>query len=148
MSSRAALTEDAIRRVRDDGQRARARQVAGTALTALLSLMLVGSAAAKFGGVPRVVQELGRYGFSAGRLTFIACLEVVSAVLVLARQTRRLGLLFVSAFMGGAIATHLQHGSSVLPPAFVLAAFWVAAALRRPEDFSPLLERPGSRDDA
>ncbi|MGE5275618.1 MAG: DoxX family protein [Acidobacteriota bacterium] len=139
MSSRAVLTQNAIERSPADARRGKGRQLAGTALTALACLVLAGSAATKFAHVPRVVQELGRYGFSGGRLIFVACLEAASIVFVLAPPTRRLGLLFVSAYLGGAIATHLQHGSSMAPPAIVLAIFWIATALARPEDFSPLL---------
>ena len=116
------------------------RRIAGTALTVLACLVLVASAAAKLARVPGVALELGSYGIFGGRLTLVACLEIASVVLVLTPRTRRLGLLFVSAYMGGAMATHLQHGSSMLPPAIVLAVFWLATALRRPGDFSPLLD--------
>ena len=46
-------------------------------------------------------------------------LEIVSAVLFLISFTRSLGLLLVSSFLGGAIATHLPHGQPIYQPAFV-----------------------------
>ncbi len=109
------------------------RHVAGTVLIALGSLVLLASAAAKFALVPQVADQLGAFGFTGGRLTLIAIAEFVSAALFLVRQTRSAGLLLVSAFLGGAIATHLQHGQSVLQPAIVLGLLWLGAWLRHPE---------------
>ncbi|PYO76324.1 MAG: hypothetical protein E6K55_07845, partial [Gemmatimonadetes bacterium] len=88
---------------------------------------------AKFALVPQVAAQLGAFGFTGGRLTLIAIAEFVSAALFLVRQTRSAGLLLVSAFLGGAIATHLQHGQSVLQPAIVLGLLWLGAWLRHPE---------------
>ena len=140
MSSPAIRASIGIDRRNEVERHRSGRRIAGTALTVLACLVLLVSAAAKLARVPAVVGELGRYGISGGRLTLVACLEVASILLVLTPRTRRLGLLFVSAYMGGAIATHLQHGSSIVPPAVVLALFWLAAALSRPADFSPLLD--------
>jgi DoxX-like family len=82
--------------------------------------MLIGSAGAKSAHVPQVVEQLAAMGFDGGRLTFIAVLEIVSAILFLVSFTRFLGLLLASAFLGGAIATHLQHSQPIVQPAFVL----------------------------
>ena len=111
----------------------RKRQIFGKVLVNMGGVMLIGSAAAKFAHVPQVVSQLGAMGFDGGRLTFIAVLEVVSAVLFLVPFTRSLGLLFVSSFLGGAIATHLQHGQPIVQPAFVLSLIWLAAWLRHPQ---------------
>jgi len=108
------------------------RRVAGIVLIFLGGLVLLGSAAAKFAHVPKVVEELGRLGFEGNKLTIIAVLEVVSAVLFLAPATRSLGLLLVSAYLGGAIATHVQHDDSALGPAVILSLIWAGAWLRYP----------------
>jgi hypothetical protein len=96
-------------------------------------MALLASAAAKFARVPLVAAELGAFGFTGGRLTLIAIAELVSAALFLVRRTRAAGLLLVSAFLGGAIATHLQHDRSVLQPGVVLGLLWLGAWLRHPE---------------
>ena len=111
----------------------RRRETTGSVLIFLSGLMLIGSAGAKFAGVPRVVTELGAFGFEGNKLTFIAALEVVSAVLFLVPRTRSFGLLLVSSFMGGAIATHLQHSQPFLQPAIVLSIPWLGVWLRHPE---------------
>src|SRR5881396_1163459 len=110
-----------------------ARQRAGTVLIALGGLVLLASAAAKFARVPQVAAELGAFGFRGDKLTLIAIAEVLSALLFLIPRTRSAGLLLVSAFLGGAIATHVQHDQSVLQPAAVLALLWLGAWLRHPE---------------
>jgi hypothetical protein len=109
------------------------RETTGSVLIFLGGLVLIGSAGAKFAHVPKVVTELGAFGFEGNRLMFIAALEVVSAVLFLVPRTRSFGLLLVSSFMGGAIATHLQHSQPFLQPSVVLFLLWLGVWLRHPE---------------
>jgi len=124
------------------------RITVGTVVIYLSGVLLVGSSIAKFVAPPAVVAELANLGFYGGRLTLIAVLESISALLFLVPKTRTLGLLLVSAYMGGAIATHIQHGQSPLRPALVLMLFWAGVLLCRPEFFSALgrngLANPGS----
>ena len=106
------------------------RRIAGKILIFLGGLMLLGSATAKLAHVPKVVSELGAMGFDGSKLTFIALLEVVSALLFLIPLTRSLGLLLVSSFLGGAVATHLQHGQPMVQPSFALSLIWLGTWLR------------------
>jgi len=64
--------------------------------------------------------------FDSPRLMLIAMLEASGAILFMIPRTRALGLLLVSAYFGGANATHLGHSQSpeAASPAFVLASFW------------------------
>src|SRR5712692_10779272 len=110
----------------------RKRRAAGNIAMILGGLMLIGSAGAKFAHVPAVVVQLGAMGFTDSKLTFIAVLEVVSALLFLVPATRSAGLLLVSSFLGGAIATHLQHGQPIIQPSFVLLLIWLGTWLRHP----------------
>jgi hypothetical protein len=114
-------------------QPGKGRRVAGMALIFLGTHMLVGSAGTKFAHAPKVVNGLGAMGFDGGRLTLIAVLELLSAVLYAVPASRAVGLLMVSAYLGGAIATHIQHGQLPLPPAIVLAIVWLGSWLRCPE---------------
>ncbi len=111
----------------------RTRGIAGNILTVLGGLILIGSASAKFAHVPAVVSQLGAMGFDGNRLMFIAVLEVVSAVVFLIPLTRSGGLLLVSSYMGGAIATHLQHGQPIIQPSIVLLLIWLGTWLRHRE---------------
>jgi hypothetical protein len=99
----------------------------------LASVMLIGSAGAKLAHVPKVVTELGAMGFDGNKLIFIATLEILSAVLFLVPVTRSIGLLMVSSYMGGAIATHVGHDQPLIQPAMVLVIFWLGTWLRHPQ---------------
>lgn len=105
----------------------------GMILIILGAVMLLGSATAKLVHVPQVVSELAANGVAGNSLMFVAALEVLSALLFLIPATRSFGLLLVSAFLGGAIATHLEHAQSIAGPSVVLVLMWIGAWLRHPE---------------
>lgn len=109
------------------------RLIAGRVLVVLGGVVLLGSAAAKLAGVPAVVADLGALGFAGDKLTLIAVIEAVSGALFLLPRTRSAGFLLVSAFLGGAVATHVQHDLSIVRPASVLTMVWLGAWLRHPE---------------
>lgn len=111
----------------------RGRRVAGTISIFLGGLVLIGSSSAKFAQVPPVVAQLATVGFGGGKLVIIAALEIVSALLFLIPRTRSFGLLMVSAYLGGAIATHMGHNEPVYQPGFVLTLLWLGAWLRHRE---------------
>src|SRR5580765_784884 len=120
------------------------RRITGIVLISLGSLVLIASAGAKLAHVPKVVAELGALGFGGTRLTRIAITEVVSALLFLLPLSRSAGLLLVSAYLGGAIATHVQHGQSFLQPAMILTLLWLGAWLRNPEVLWSLNQAPAA----
>jgi hypothetical protein len=106
------------------------RRIWGNVLIFVVGFMLLGSAGAKLAHVPKVVSELGAMGFDGNKLIFIAVLEIASALLFLIPFTRSAGLLLVSSFLGGAIATHLQHDQPIIQPVFVLFLLWLGTWLR------------------
>jgi hypothetical protein len=108
------------------------RRAIGTTLIVLGGALLLGSAGAKLAHVPQVVAQMNSVGFLGEKVTFVAILELVSALLFLIPATRSAGLLLVSSFLGGAIATHLQHGQPILPPSIMLILLWVGAWMRHP----------------
>jgi hypothetical protein len=108
------------------------RRIVGNILITLISVALLGSAAAKLAHVPAVVSAMSANGVFGDRLTFVGILEVLSAVTLLIPATRSIGLLLISSFLGGAIATHFEHGQSIVPPSFVLVLAWLGTWLRHP----------------
>jgi hypothetical protein len=110
------------------------RTRSGNILIYLLGFMLVGSAVAKFARIPMVLEQFRVLGFEDGRLMFIGILEIVCAALFMLPRTRSIGLLLVSSYLGGAIATHVGHGQpTAVEPAFLLGLFWLGAWLRHPQ---------------
>lgn len=108
------------------------RWIAGWVLSGLLGALFAFSASGKFSGAAEVMEGFDKFGLRDYRL-LIGVGEVVSAVLFLIPRTGVLGTLLLSGYMGGAIATHMQHGESFLVPSVVLAVVWLAAGLRMPE---------------
>lgn len=113
----------------------RGRRVSGNTLIALGALVLLASATSKLAQIPKVIAELGAMGVHGNNVTFIAMLEVISALLFLLPATRSAGLLLVSSFLGGAIATHLEHGQLIVQPSVVLLLIWLGTWFRHPEMF-------------
>jgi hypothetical protein len=111
------------------------RSIAGTTLIYLPGLALAVFAILKLAGVPGVVQKMALAGFTGGKLILVAALELASAFLFLYGRTRSFGLLFLSAFLGGAICTHVQMGESLqgVGPAILLMLAWTGTWLRHPE---------------
>jgi len=105
----------------------------GNFMIGLGGVLLLGSAAVKLAQVPKVTEMFGALGFGGNRLTFIAMLEIISAILFLIPTTRAFGLLMVSAYMGGAISAHLGHGQMITQPSAFLFVLWLGAWLRHPE---------------
>ena len=109
------------------------RRKVGGVLIVLSGLLLLGSATAKVMQLAPVVAQMGGNGFAGWRLQVVALLEIAGALLWLAPLTRSVGLVFVSAFLGGAIATHMGHAEPIFGPVVVLTAVWLGAWLRHPE---------------
>src|SRR5882724_11421180 len=99
----------------------------------IIGALLLASAGAKLAHLPQAVDDLAAMGIDGGRLIFVAVLEIAGAILVLIPSTRSIGVPVVSAFLGGAIATHLAHGKSIAPPAIFLGIVWLGAWLGHPE---------------
>ena len=116
-----------------DAPHGRIQRIIGAILTTLIAVLLLASASSKFAHVPSVVNQLAAAGIAGKSLIFVAVLETLSAALFLIPTTRSLGLLLVSAFLGGAIATHLQHALSIASPSLILGLAWFGAWLRHPQ---------------
>lgn len=107
------------------------RRITGWVLTVLLGLLFLASAAAKLARPEGVVKQFEALGLK-DREILLGAGEATSAILFLIPQTHPLGVLLLSGYMGGAIATHMQHGEPFVAPSILLLLIWVAGFLRRP----------------
>ena len=105
---------------------------AGRVLSALPSLMMLGSGGAKLAAVPEVVDMLSnKLGYPASSLPVIGALEVGSVVLYLIPQTSVLGAIVITGYLGGAIASHVRISDPGWPTVLVLATMvWAGLGLR------------------
>jgi hypothetical protein len=110
------------------------RRIAGWVLTVLVSGLFVASSSGKLLKAEQVVEMMEKWGLG-DHVLLIGVGELVSALLFLAPWTHSLGLLLLTAYMGGAIVTHMQHGESYVRQSGILLLIWLTAFLRYPEVF-------------
>lgn len=123
---------------------AKLRTIAGWVLISLVGAILILAGAAKlFGLAPVDVVETLTKAHLIDYAKLIGARAMVTGVLLMVPATSSVGLLFASAYWGGAIVTHLTIGDSFLPPAILLVATWVGSGLRDPRSFSSFLSPTG-----
>jgi uncharacterized membrane protein YphA (DoxX/SURF4 family) len=127
------------------GAQSKGRRIAAWVLTGLLTLLFAFSAYIKLFKPETIVEVTDKWGLT-GHITLIGIGEIVSALLFLIPRTNSLGLLLLSAYMGGAIVTHMQNGEPYIIPSVVLLLVWVAGYLRHPEVLQSFRESKGTRD--
>lgn len=108
------------------------RRIAAWVLIGLISAVFILSAAAKLAAAQAVVDMFQKWGLS-NHLVLIGVIELISAVFFVIPRTHSLGLLLLTAYLGGAIVTHMAHDEPYISAAVFLAAVWLASFLRHPE---------------
>lgn len=148
------------------------RRTWGKTLINFCAIGLVLSSLFKFSRLPGPVAYMASLGYDGDTYFFIAALELLVGIAFWFRSTRSLGLLLVSSYFGGAIASHLAttHPSfargpymaymlshplaGIIPACVFLASAWAGTWLRHPEMLSALHKRaegenlpgPGNRE--
>lgn len=103
----------------------------GWAISILVGLALLVSGFFKF--MPpnaEAEQGLQHIGWRADQLGTLGVLEILSAILFLIPQTAIIGAILVTGYMGGAIATHLRVGDSVVVQIVIPILAWLGIWLR------------------
>lgn len=85
----------------------------GIGLTVLATLFWIMDAGMKLANLPQVAETMGPLGWPANRSTILTLglIQAVSLALYLVPRTSVLGAVLLTAYLGGAIATHLRVGS-------------------------------------
>ena len=109
------------------------RNITGWILTALISIVFIASAVMKLKGGEEIVKATAAMGISLGVFQMLGVIELVSVLLFIIPRTGLLGTLLLTAYLGGAIATHLEHQQSVLTPVIIESVLWITATIRFPE---------------
>lgn len=109
------------------------RKIIGWVLSGLIALMLGASAFDKIIGSAHALEMGASFGLSGATYAMLGTIEIVSVALFLYPRTGIPGLLLLSSYFGGAIATHLQHQQGIAFPIVIEAVIWVTALIRFPE---------------
>ena len=102
--------------------------------------MLSASAVDKIMGSGHALQMAASFGLSAETYSGLGIIEILSVVLFLYPRTGILGTLLLSSYLGGAIATHLQHQQGIAFPVAIEVFIWITAIIRFPELTPRLLD--------
>lgn len=117
----------------------------GRVLTALPCLLLLFSASMKLRRPPEMVEGfVNHFGYPEGSLLPIGLAEVACTVLYLVPQTAVLGAALLTAYLGGAVATHVRVGEPFVIPIVVGVFVWGGLVLRDPRVRALLPLRRGS----
>ena len=108
-------------------------------LTSLVAFVFLGSAAGKFSANEEALKMASDIGLDAKTYTMVGIVEVISLLLFIIPRTGILGTLLLAAYMGGAIATHLEHGESIVVPCVIQSFLCLVAFYRCPELRTTLL---------
>lgn len=111
----------------------KAMKITGWALSILLGLLFTMSAAMKLTQNESALVQASAIGIDGSTYLMIGIVEVISLILFIIPRTGVIGTLLLAAYMGGAIATHLQHQQPIALAVIVQAVLWIAAFLRFPE---------------
>jgi len=104
---------------------------AGRILSAIPVLLMVLSAIMKLVGGPEMMRNWASFGYPPSTLVPIGILEIACALLYVIPRTSVLGAAFVTAYLGGAVATHVRAlQPAAVGPAVLGALAWVGLYLR------------------
>ena len=114
-------------------------------LTGIAGAFLLVDALGKLLKIPAVVEGTVKLGYPEGVVLPIGVLLLIGVLLYLIPKTSLLGAIYLTAFLGGTVATHVRVGSPlvthVLFGVYVAAFVWGGLALRNPRLLSLLSGR-------
>ena len=111
----------------------KASKITGMVLTTLVALFLLFDGAMKLSPPKFVIEATTRMGFPVHALRGIGITLIISTLLYILPATATLGALLLTAYLGGAVATHVYAGSSTfetLFPTIFGVLIWVSMLLR------------------
>ena len=104
----------------------------GVVLSALPVLMLLFSATGKFFKPEGMEANVTPLGWRMDQMTTLGIVEVSCVILYIIPQTAVLGAVLLTAYLGGATATHVRIGEPFFIPIIVGVFVWVGLYLREP----------------
>jgi hypothetical protein len=146
----------------EDSTVSKSRNAWGNGLIRFCAIGLVLSSLFKFSQLPGPIAYMASLGYAGSSYFLIAGMELLIALIFWTQATRPLGLLFVSAYFGGALSAHVASGhpslargpymaymlshplAGVIPACLLLASAWIGAWLLYPGIMTRMSERAES----
>ncbi len=87
----------------------------------------------KLTGGEEAAKAAASMNLSVGTMQLIGVVEIGSLLLFIFPRTGVLGTLLLAAYLGGAIATHLEHQQPIFVAVIIQSLVWITAILCFPE---------------
>jgi len=120
-------------------------KITGWVLSGLIVAFLIFSASGKFMDWEGKEEMFTKMGWGVDVMVTIGVVEVLVGIVFLIPRISVIGAILVTAYLGGATATHVRLGDSFYFPIVLGALVWVALALRDPIVFRALIS-PRNQD--
>jgi hypothetical protein len=101
-------------------------------LAGLVAFIFTASAFGKLTANAEALKLAEGFGLTANSYLVLGIVELAAVVLFLIPRTAALGTFLLVAYMGGAIATHLEHAQPLTAPILISAFVWIGAVIRIP----------------
>lgn len=105
----------------------------GRVLTGSIVAFLLVDAGAKLVPLAPVVEASQKLGIGLDIVRSLGVVLAVSTLLHVVRRTQLLGAVLVTAYLGGATATHVLSGTPFWFPVMMGVLLWIAYGLRSPQ---------------
>lgn len=106
----------------------------GGVLTGLPALFIFVDGVVKQLDLPNVIEASEKIGFHRTTLPILGLIEILCVICLWFRRTAAFGAVVLTAYLGGAVATHVRLGDPLfthtLFPVFFAIAIWGGLALR------------------
>lgn len=110
--------------------------ITGRTLSAIVALLLAFDSLGKLLRVQPVLEGTTQLGYSADVVFPLGVTLLLCVIAYVVPATSLFGALLLTAYLGGAVATHVRVGSPlfthVLAPVYVAAVLWLGLVLRDP----------------
>jgi len=121
------------------------KNIIGWVLTGIIVLMMAASATDKIRGSEHALQMTKSFGIAPGTYSLLGIIELLSVLLFAYPRTGILGTLLLASYLGGAIATHLQHQQNIFFPMGIEVLVWITATIRFQELSSRIVSTNNER---
>jgi len=118
------------------------KKIIGWVLSALIVAMLMFSASFKLTDFEGKEEAFGKMGWGVEMMKTIGVIEIAVAFLYLIPRTAFIGAVLVTAYLGGAIATHVRVNEAAVFPIIMGVLAWVALGLRDCRIFTTAFTAP------
>ena len=99
----------------------------------VVAFLIFGSASGKFTEWPGKQEMFAKFGYDIELMKIIGVVEVLVSIIYLIPRVSLFGAILLTAYLGGATATHVRVGDAFYFPIIIGCLVWVGLGLRNPK---------------